>query len=170
MNSKRILVPLDLLRGSPNALLYVREMAMDHPVSVTLLHVVDVNIAPIQPGVYEELRAEAEAAMRKLAKLFLGSDQAARVVVRLGNVSDQIVAESKEEPADMIVLCGPKSQPRFRLFRQSTTRYVLTHAPCPSVVLPRPNNVVNEVFGPQDTKRSERHFAFVGAGESAAAA
>jgi nucleotide-binding universal stress UspA family protein len=149
MKNKRILVPLDLVRGSPNALEYVQDLAMETPLCVTLLHVVDVNIAPIRPDIYAELCAEAESALRKLVKLFFGTDQAARVAVRIGKVSDEILAEAKEGSADLIVLSGPKSPKRFSLFRGRTTRRVLKSAPCPAVVLPNSEKVAPYVFRPQ---------------------
>jgi nucleotide-binding universal stress UspA family protein len=151
MKNKCILVPLDLLRGSPDALEFVQNLAMENPLCVTLLHVVDVNIAPILPGIYDELYAEAEAALRKLAKLFFEADQAARVVVRIGKVSEEIVAEAKAASADMIVLGGSKIPKRFRLVRGRITRHVLRSAPCPTVVLPNSRKVVPRVFGPQRT-------------------
>lgn len=146
MKNKRVLVPLDLLRGSPNVLEFVQNLAMESPLSVTLLHVVDVNIALVRPSVYDELCAEAEAALRKLAKLFFGTAKAARVAVRVGNVSDEIVAEAKAGSADMIVLCGPTSRKRFSLFRSRTTRRVLSGAPCATVVLPAPKKAAPFVF------------------------
>jgi nucleotide-binding universal stress UspA family protein len=130
-------------------LVFVQNLAMENPLCVTLLHVVDVNIAPIRPGVYDELCAEAEAALRKLAALFFGADQAVRVAVRIGKVSDEIVAEAKVCAADMIVLCGPNPRKRFRLFRHSTTRHVLSRGPCPTVVLPNSGKVALHVFRPQ---------------------
>lgn len=168
MNSKCILVPLDLMRGSPDALVYVQNMAMENALCVTLLHVVDLNIAPIQPGIYDQLCAEDEAALRKLAGLFFGTDQAVRVKVRVGKVADEIVAEAAANSADLIVLCGPKSPKRFRLFRRSTTRRVLNAAPCPTVVLPRPAQGVPHVFRPQYPSCDALTLA--GAGERAAAA
>ena len=156
MKRKRILVPLDLLRGSPDALEFVQNLASEKPLCVTLLHVVDVNIAPIRPGIYDELCAEAEAGLRRLAKLFFGAGQAARVAVRMGKVSDEIVAEAKAASADMIVLCGSKSPKRFRLFRGRTTRRVLGSAPCPTVVLPDSRKIVPHVVQPHGTSTESR--------------
>ena len=48
MNIKRILIPLDLMRSPCDALVYVRNMAADSPVCVTLLYVLNLNIVP--PG------------------------------------------------------------------------------------------------------------------------
>jgi nucleotide-binding universal stress UspA family protein len=137
MRNKHILVPLDLIRGPASALLVVQQMAAETPVSVTLLNVIDLNIFPPQPAINDQLCAESQAALRKLAKLFFGAEQAARIIVRLGHPADEIIAEAKVAEADLIVMCGPKSG-RLRLLRQRTTQRVLTAASCPTLVLPHP--------------------------------
>jgi nucleotide-binding universal stress UspA family protein len=137
MRSKHILVPLDLTRGPASALVFVQQLAAESPVSVTLLHVIDLNIFPPQPAVTAELCAESQAALRKLAKLFFGAEQAARIIVRDGRPADEIVAEAKATEADLIVMCGPKSR-RLRLLRRGTTQRVLSSATCPTLVLPHP--------------------------------
>ena len=151
MRSKHILVPLDLVRGPANALVAVQKMAAESPVRVTLLHVVDLNIFPPQPAVNEQLCAESQAALRRLAKLFFGVEQAARISVRVGRPAQEIIAEAKESEADVIVMCGPKSG-RMRLLRRGTTQRVLSSASCPSLVLPHPGKPVCQE--PARTQRS----------------
>jgi nucleotide-binding universal stress UspA family protein len=170
MNSKHILIPLDLLRGPSHALVFVQQMAMENPLCVTLLHVVDLNIGPVQPGIYDQLCVEGEAALRKLAKLFFGTEQAVRVAIRIGQPANEIVAEAKAGAADMIVLCGPKSPKWFRLFRRGTTQHVLASAPCPTVVLPHSGKIAPQAVGPQPRTGSEEAFAFAGVGDRVAAA
>ena len=137
MRSKHILVPLDLTRGPANALVFVQQLAAQTPVCVTLLHVIDLNIFPPQPTVNDQLCAESQAALRKLAKLFFGVEQSTRIIVRDGQPADEIVAEAKADGADLIVMCGPKSG-RLRLLRRGTTQRVLSSASCPTLVLPHP--------------------------------
>jgi nucleotide-binding universal stress UspA family protein len=136
MNGKNILIPLDLVHGSAAPLVLAQQLALDDLVSVTLLHVVDLNIALDPPDVYAQLCAESQAALRKLARLFFGANRETRVVVRVGKPADQIVAEAKEASADLIVLCGPKPTKTPRLFRLGTVEEVLKCATCPSMVLP----------------------------------
>jgi nucleotide-binding universal stress UspA family protein len=137
MRTKNILVPLDLMRGPASALVFVQRMAVESPISITLLHVMDLNIFPAQPALNDQLCAESHAALRKLAKLFFGAEQVARVIVRDGTPADEIVAEAKAADADLIVMCGPKSG-RLRLLRRGTTQRVLSSASCPTLVLPHP--------------------------------
>ncbi|MGO8700368.1 MAG: universal stress protein [Limisphaerales bacterium] len=143
MNKKHILIPLDLVRGSADALVFARQMALENPLTITLLHVVDLNIAPTVSTVsdiYAQLYAESQAALGKLAKLFFGSEQAARIVVRFGKTVDEIVAEAKNEGADMIVLCGPKPAKWLPLFHKGTIHRLLRRVPCPAIVLPHREN------------------------------
>jgi nucleotide-binding universal stress UspA family protein len=135
MRSKHVLVPLDLLRGPASALAFVRQMAGEAPVRVTLLHVVELNIFPPQSAVLDQLCAESEAALRKLARLFFGADQAARIAVRTGQAASEIIAEAKASAADLIIMCGPKSG-RSHLLGRRTTQQVVNSAVCPTLVLP----------------------------------
>jgi nucleotide-binding universal stress UspA family protein len=134
---KRILIPLDLMRSPCDALVYARKMATDSPVCVTLLYVLNLNIAPLGRKIVDELCAESEAALRKLARFFFGAGQAARVVVRLGAPHQEIVAEAKVESSDLIILSGPARRAWNPFSRWSTTQRVIDSAPCPAVVLPR---------------------------------
>ena len=136
MNRKHILIPLDLVRGSAGALVFAQQMALENPLTITLLHVVDLNIAPTISDVDAQLYAESRAALGRLAKLFFGSEQAARIVVRFGKPVDEIVVEAKNEGADMIVLCGPKPAKGLQFFRKRTIQRLLSRVPCPAIVLP----------------------------------
>lgn len=137
MNIKNILVPLDLMRSPCDGLVYARNMAADSPVCVTLLYVLNLNIVPPRRQIYEELCAESEAALKKLARFFFGTDRAARVVVRVGAPHEEIVAEAKAESSDLIILSGPERRTWKQLLRLGTTQKVINTSPCPAIVLPR---------------------------------
>ena len=104
---------------------------------MTLLYVLNLNIVTPGHQVYDELCAESEAALRKLAGFFFGTDRAARVVVRVGAPHEEILAEAREESSDLIVLTGPERRSWKRLLRRGTTQKIIDAAPCPAVVLPR---------------------------------
>jgi nucleotide-binding universal stress UspA family protein len=137
MNSKRVLIPVDLMRSPCDALVFARNMATDFPVCVTLLYVLNLNIVPPTRQIYDELCVESEAALRKLARFFFGTERAARIVVRVGEPHEEIVAEAKEESSDLIIMSGPERHWWKHLFRPNTTQKVIDAAPCPAVVLPR---------------------------------
>jgi nucleotide-binding universal stress UspA family protein len=137
MNSKNVLIPLDLVRSPCDALIFARNMAADMPVCVTLLYVLNLNIAPPGRQIYDELCEESEAALRKLARFFFGADRAPRVVVRVGAPHEEIVAEAKAESADLIILSGPQRRSWRQLLRLGTTQKIIASSPCPALVLPR---------------------------------
>jgi nucleotide-binding universal stress UspA family protein len=169
MSRKHILVPLDLVRGSADALVFAQQMALENPLTITLLHVIDLNIAPTVspvPAIYAQLYAESQAALRKLAKLFFGSEQATRIVVRFGKPVDEIVAEAKTEEVTMIILAGPKPAKRLRLFRRGTIQRLLRRVPCPAIVLPDREQGPRSIF----QEPSEEAIAFSRAMIRAAAA
>jgi len=135
--SKRVLIPLDLMRSPCDALVFAQKMAADFPVCVTLLYVLNLNIVPPGRQIYDELCAESEAALRKLARFFFGTDRAARVVVRVGAPHEEILAEARAESSDMIILSGPEHRSWKRLLRSGTVQKIIDASPCPAVVLPR---------------------------------
>jgi nucleotide-binding universal stress UspA family protein len=137
MNSKRVLIPLDLMRSPCDALIFARNMAADLPVSVTLLYVLNLNIVVPGRQVYDELCAESEVALRKLARFFFGEERAAHVVVRVGAPHEEIVAEAKAESADLIILSAPERRSWKKLLRPGTTQKIIDGSPCPALVLPR---------------------------------
>ncbi|MGD0812701.1 MAG: universal stress protein [Verrucomicrobiota bacterium] len=137
MNIKRILIPLDLMRSPCDALAYVRDMAAESPVCVTLLYVLNLNIVPPGRKIYEELCMESEAALRKLSRLFFGADHAARIIVRVGAPHEEILAEAKAESSDLIVMSRPRRRSWSQLLHLGTTQRIIDSSPCPAVLLPR---------------------------------
>jgi nucleotide-binding universal stress UspA family protein len=137
MNIKNILIPLDLMRSPCDALVYARNMAADSPVCVTLLYVLNLNIVSHGQRIYDELCAESEAALKKLARFFFGTDLAARVVVRVGAPHEEILAEAKAESSDLIILSGPERRAWKHLLGLGTTQKIIDASPCPAMVLPR---------------------------------
>ncbi len=136
MYCKRILVPLDLRRGVADALHYLQQCAPEFPFSATLLHVVELNIAPHHRRVYEEICAESRVALRQLSRLFLGHEDAALVRVRVGRADEQILAEACSSGAELIILSRGKPRLWRHLFRSRTVERVVQAAPCPALVLP----------------------------------
>lgn len=137
MNAKRVLIPLDLMTSPSDALVYAREMAVDAPLCVTLLYVLNLNIVAPGRQVYDELCAEGEAALRKLAWLFFGTERAARIVVRVGLPHEQIVAEARSDKSDLIILSSPKRRSWKRFLGLGTTQRIVDASPCPAMVLPQ---------------------------------
>ena len=135
--AKRILIPLDLLRGTIDPLLFVQRIAAETPVRVTLLHVVSLNVGAVGKRVYEELCSEAQAGLLKLARLFFGEEQETRVSIRIGRPHEQIIEEARSEGSNLIILSAGKPGSWARLLALGTAERVVRSAPCPSLILPR---------------------------------
>ena len=136
MNSKRILIPLDLRRSTSETLLYLQQAAPESPFCATLLYVVELNIATPDNHLYQEICAESEAALHNLAVAFLGHENAALVSVRIGRSDEQILAEASASQSELIILISSKQRRWFHPFRSRTVERVVQFAPCPTLVLP----------------------------------
>jgi nucleotide-binding universal stress UspA family protein len=136
MQTKRILIPINLPNRSFDTLLFAKQMADEVSVSLTLLYVVRLNIAS-ESRVYDEICLESEQALRQIGTRFFGGAQAVSVSVRMGKPDGQIVAEAESGHAELILLSSPKPSPWKRLFSDGTVKGVVRMAPCPTLVLPR---------------------------------
>jgi nucleotide-binding universal stress UspA family protein len=125
------------MRSPCDALVFARDMAANSAVCVTLLYVLNLNIVIPAREVYQELCAESEGALRKLARFFFGTDQAVRIVVRQGVPHEEILAEARAQSADLIVMSGPERRSWKHLVSAGTTQKIIAASPCPAVILPR---------------------------------
>ena len=148
MNSKQVLIPLDLRRGTTQALRYVQHAAPESPFCVTLLYVIEVNIVSPDNRLYREIGAESEAALRQISRHFLGHEDAARISVRLGRADEEIVAEARSGRSELIILSASKPAPWRYFFRSRTIEHVLQAAPCPALVLPRSRPIAAKEYWP----------------------
>jgi nucleotide-binding universal stress UspA family protein len=154
MNSKHILVPLDVLHSKTDTLLYLQLLAAESPISTTLLYVVDLNIEQPDQTIYAALCAEGESVLRKLARRFLGREEAARIRVRTGRPDAQILAEARSSQPDLILMSSPKPRSWRRFFRSRTVERVVQFAPCPTLVLPLSWPVVSGTSQPQPCRQA----------------
>jgi nucleotide-binding universal stress UspA family protein len=136
MQGRRILVPVNLPLHSFEALLFAKQMAGEVPLSLTLLHVVRLNIA-FESRVYDELCLESEEALRQIGRRIFGATPGVNVIVRVGKPHEEIVAEAQSASAELILLSTPKPSFWKTLLGEGTVRGVVRAAPCPTLVLPR---------------------------------
>ena len=137
MNSKRILVPVNLPKSSFNSLLFAQGLANEVPIHLTLLNVVNLNVSRLESRIYNEVCAESEAALKKLAELFFGDSPSVRINVRVGRPHEEIVAEADAELSELIIMASPKPACWKRLLGLGTVERVVRNARCPTLVLPR---------------------------------
>jgi nucleotide-binding universal stress UspA family protein len=159
MSVKNILVPLDLLHGKTDTLLYVQQMAAHGPLSVTLLSVVELSILHPDESIYENLCQEAQFSLAKLSRIFFGHEQATRLCVRPGRPDEEIISEAVASNAELILMSGARPRPWHQFFRSHTVDRVVKNAPCPTLVLP---STWQNPAAPQQTThafgKALRHF------------
>ena len=133
MKPERILLPLDIRKCPLEVFSVVNGLAKYSGATVTLLHVVTLNIAAPEKRVYEELARDARWYLARLARGCLRPDIATIIRVRVGKPAEEILAEAVAGNADLIVL--PSYPPSFwnRLLAQilpQVVKQVARKAPC----------------------------------------
>ena len=155
MNSKRILVPVNLPKSSFNSLLFAQGLANEVPIHLTLLNVVNLNVARLESRIYNEVCAESEAALKKLAKLFFGDSPSVRINVRVGRPHEEILAEADAELSELIIMASPEPSRWKRFLGLGTVERVVRNAPCPTLVLPRIWKITPEQYRHAMLSRSD---------------
>lgn len=79
--------------------------------TLTLLHVVHLNIVASDNRVYEELALEAQGYLKRLAQQFVHPITSTVVHARFGRPAEQILEEAKAEKVELIIL--PTYGPSF---------------------------------------------------------
>src|ERR1035441_2388648 len=165
MKPERILLPLDIRKCPLEVFSVVNDLAKQSGVTVTLLHVVSLNIAAPEKGVYEQLGREAHWHLERLARKCLRPGVAAITRVRFGKPAEEILAEAVAGNIDLIVLAAkpPSFWSRFfapilprvveRVIREATCGVFLATAKkwfnCESI-WGRPGNDIDAASGPLD--------------------
>ena len=133
MKLERILLPLDIRKCPLEVFSVVNGFAKKQGITVTLLHVVTLNIAAPEKGVYEQLGREAHWHLERLARGCLRPGVTTLTRVRFGKPAEEILTEAAAGNIDLIVL--PSYPPSFlrRLFGPILPRVVervIREAPC----------------------------------------
>jgi len=111
MKPERILFPIDLRRCPLDVFPLVNGVASRPGVAVTLLHVVTLNILAQEGRIYDELATEAHWFLERLVSEYLPAATSAKTRVRVGNATEEVLAEAKEGSADLMIL--PSYGPSF---------------------------------------------------------
>jgi nucleotide-binding universal stress UspA family protein len=146
MNVKRILIPVNLLNGSFDALQFAQGLAAAVPIHATLLNVVNLNVVKLEYRIFNEVLAESEAGLKKLAKHFFGNSPFVRINVRMGRPHEEIVAEAEAELSELIIMASPEPSRWKRFFGLGTVERVVRNARCPTLVLPRTWKITPEQY------------------------
>ncbi len=135
-----ILVPVDFSQASSRALDCALEMAVSHRTSITLLHAINLNLAPIGPANPAEqkisLCQEALAKAGPFLERARETGFTAACVVDEGSPAKAIAGAARRCRPDVIIL---SKQPRSKWagwLGAGTVERVTRQAACPVLVLP----------------------------------
>ena len=138
---QRILVPVDLTRGSRLVTDYAMRLVAKSGGAVCLLHVVEppsflsgLDVIPLAKPDHQVIR-EIEEELEQLAGRAPEHLFAVEVLVRRGGVAKEICAVAKEIEADLIVMRNPRRRGWRRLLSSGTAERVIERAPCPVLTL-----------------------------------
>jgi nucleotide-binding universal stress UspA family protein len=106
MSPERILVPLDIRKWPVEVFSVANTIAKLPNAAVTLLHVVTLNIAAPEKGVYEQLGRDAQWHLERLARGCLHPGITTISRVRFGKPAEEILAEAADGNVDLIVLAS----------------------------------------------------------------
>lgn len=137
---RRILVAVDFSPGTASALNYAAALATEFGATVTLLHVVQLNIAGEERGVPRtqflgELGHAAERRLRSLARSVFKSRIACDVEVRSGSPIEEILGAAGDCNADLILMSRHSKRWLLELLRPSVAERVQRAAACPVLVV-----------------------------------
>jgi nucleotide-binding universal stress UspA family protein len=125
MQIQTILVPTDFSQPSRLGLNHALAFARKFGSRLVLLHVIELPKTLTLP---ETARAERDQAERMLAALIASEDQtglSVDLVVKAGNVEEQILAAIPEQNADLIVMGTHARGPVGRLLIGSVTHHII---------------------------------------------
>jgi len=124
MSLERILVPVDIAKWPVEVFSVANTLAKQPGATVTLLHVVTLNIAAPERGVYEQLGRDAHWHLERLARRCLRPGVKATTRVRFGRPAEEILAEAAAGNVDLIVLSSKPPRVWSRLFAPVVPRVV----------------------------------------------
>ena len=143
MGPQRILLPINVAKCPPGVFELVNQVAEKSHATVTLLRVITLNVTAVENRVYDELSREAQWYLQQLARQYLAPGITGLTRVRLGKVTEQIIAQARAEPSDLIILPvhrpkrkGLERGPRSSATVSSLARTLVRNAPCDVMSVP----------------------------------
>ena len=135
---EEILVPIDFSESSVTALRHARALAEGGRTQVTLLNVVEAPGSFRKSDVVRQQRAfytQRAERLQELADRELGSQVAARIEVREGKPTVEILRLASQRRVDLIVVGRHERHGPRRWLRAHTATQVSKKAPCPVLLL-----------------------------------
>lgn len=137
---KRILTPVDFDQSSLSALDYAAKIARQNDGTISVLHIVPVDIDVSGMPQYVDLIKRQESLDREklttIAKQQL-TDVKWEILDKMGEPAEVINDVAAKLPADLIVMVTHGRRGLARLVEGSIAEKVLRHAPCPVLAIRR---------------------------------
>jgi nucleotide-binding universal stress UspA family protein len=139
---KQVLVPVDLSGAGIGAVRYALDLGREFGATITLFHVVQLNIAGEEYGVprtrlLEELAEDTRKQLRDLLE-HLGTDGVTtEIAVGTGRPHAEIVSRARKLDCDLIVMTSKTHCGFLRILRRHTAVRVVHDAACPVLLVHR---------------------------------
>ena len=155
----RILVAVD---GSDESLYAARAVEhFSHAEQVTIVHAVDIPLLAypfisydFSLNLEQTMREEGARLLDRVASLPLMDNGPVSKRIEKGPPAEVILVAAEKDKADLIVLGSRGLGPVKELLLGSVSHHVVTHAPCPTLVVNRPlrslRHILLAVQGPED--------------------
>ncbi len=133
MKPRNILLPLDIAMCPLEVFPLVNGFGRDLNVTVTLLHVVTLNLLMPRSGLIDDLCREAEHHLEGLEKKFFNRRLDTRMCIRIGKLVVEILAEAEKIHADWIILTSfaePAWKRALHRILPGVVGRVIRHTPC----------------------------------------
>ena len=136
---QHILVPVDFTEKNLTALDVAFELAVANHARVTLLHIVetmDVDTDAELDQFYATLQARADSELERMAQRFVAAKIAVDRKIRFGKRLREIVGDSTDRKADLIVMSSHKPDLQNPTQTWATLSYqVSVLCPCPVLLV-----------------------------------
>ncbi len=137
---RKIIVPTDFSENSLRALELGNEFGTRFGAEILLVHILESPIYPTTvfgagatqlPAIREEMRANVNEQLERIAKEKTPDGVVARGIVREGSPFIEIMALAEEEKADLIVIATHGHTGLKHMLLGSVAEKVVRKAPCP---------------------------------------
>lgn len=147
MHFSKILVPTDFSESAVYALPFAIDLAQKYGASLSILHVVEPIVAPVDfawgtysyPDIEKQLSGYVEESLDKLVKAMIPADIKAEVNNLNGKPWREIVTFARENDIDLIVLATHGLSGLSHALYGSTAEKIVRKAHCPVLTVRHPD-------------------------------
>jgi len=147
MDFKKIIFSTDFSESSQFALPYAVDMALKYHAQLTLVHVIEPIVTPVDfawgtynyPDIEKQVNTYAEDSLKKVVEESIPDNVTTDVVLLFGKPWREIVTYAKENSVDLIVIPTHGLSGLSHAIYGSTAEKVIRKAPCPVLTIRHPD-------------------------------